>query len=98
MRSKIKKFEENLQRSNIIEPGKELYDTIKGNWKKLYFKNNHPITLELACGGGEYTVGLSKLFPNRNFIGIDIKGDRIITTRYFANFINRIAIEISISR
>ena len=77
MRSKIKKFEENLQRFNIIEPGKELYDTIKGSWNELYFKNNHPITLELACGGGEYTVGLSKLFPNRNFIGIDIKGDRI---------------------
>jgi tRNA (guanine-N7-)-methyltransferase len=42
-----------------------------------YFSNNKPITLELACGGGEYTVGLARLFPDRNFIGIDLKGHRI---------------------
>jgi tRNA (guanine-N7-)-methyltransferase len=48
----------------------------KGTWN-AYFKNDNPITLELACGKGEYAVGLGKMHPNRNFIGIDIKGNRI---------------------
>lgn len=48
----------------------------KGTWKG-FFKNDNPITLELACGKGEYAVGLGKMHPNRNFIGIDIKGNRI---------------------
>lgn len=48
----------------------------KGTWN-AFFKNNNPITLELACGKGEYAVGLGKMHPNRNFIGIDIKGNRI---------------------
>ena len=49
---------------------------MKGNWK-TFFNNNNPITLELACGKGEYCVGLGKMYSNRNFIGIDIKGNRI---------------------
>lgn len=49
---------------------------MKGKWKD-HFKNNHPITLELACGKGEYTVGLARLFPERNFVGLDVKGNRI---------------------
>lgn len=49
---------------------------IKGKWKEV-FKNDHPITLELACGKGEYTLGMARLFPHRNFIGIDLKGNRI---------------------
>jgi tRNA (guanine-N7-)-methyltransferase len=49
---------------------------MQGKWHE-YFKNNHPLTLELACGKGEYAVGLGSLYPNRNFIGIDIKGNRI---------------------
>ncbi len=48
----------------------------KGKWSEI-FGNTHPITLELACGKGDYTLGLAKLFPNRNFIGIDIKGNRL---------------------
>jgi len=51
----------------------------KGRWNNDFFKNNHPIVLELGCGKGEYTVGLAKLFPNKNFIGIDIKGSRMWT-------------------
>jgi len=47
-----------------------------GNWA-AFFKNANPITLELACGKGEYAVGLGKLFPNRNFLGVDLKGNRI---------------------
>lgn len=62
---------------NVIERGKELYTSIKGRWNEVFFKNTNPITVELACGKGEYTVGLSKQFPDVNFIGVDIKGDRI---------------------
>jgi tRNA (guanine-N7-)-methyltransferase len=51
-------------------------DNIKGKWN-VHFGNNHPITLELACGKGEYAVGLGRIYPNRNFIGIDLKGNRI---------------------
>src|SRR5690606_36067494 len=47
-----------------------------GRWSE-FFGNNHPLTLELACGKGEYTLGLARLYPNRNFIGIDLKGNRI---------------------
>jgi tRNA (guanine-N7-)-methyltransferase len=49
---------------------------MQGKWKD-HFGNNHPITLELACGKGEYAIGLAKLHPNRNFIGVDLKGNRI---------------------
>lgn len=52
---------------------------MKGKWNELFFKNNNPIVLELGCGKGEYTVGLAKLFPEKNFIGIDIKGARMWT-------------------
>jgi len=52
---------------------------MKGRWNKLFFKNDRPIILELGCGKGEYTVGLGKLYPDKNFIGIDIKGARMWT-------------------
>ncbi len=52
---------------------------LKGKWHKEYFKNNNPIVLELGCGKGEYTVGLAKNNPDKNFIGVDIKGNRIWT-------------------
>ena len=61
----------------MIEPSKPLYETIKGNWRKDFFRNDNPLTIELACGRGEYTVGLARLFPERNFVGVDIKGERI---------------------
>ena len=76
-RKKLPRFEHNISAENVIERGKERYTTIKGKWQEEYFKNTNPITLELACGKGEYTVGLSKQFPDSNFIGVDIKGDRI---------------------
>jgi len=50
---------------------------MKGKWNELFFGNNHPIVIELGCGKGEYTVGLAKLYPGKNFIGIDIKGARM---------------------
>ena len=52
---------------------------MKGKWNELFFKNSNPIVLELGCGKGEYTVGLAELFPDKNFIGVDIKGARLWT-------------------
>ena len=52
---------------------------LKGQWNKQYFNNDNPIVLELGCGKGEYAVGLAQKFPDKNFIGIDIKGARMWT-------------------
>ncbi|MDX1628369.1 MAG: tRNA (guanosine(46)-N7)-methyltransferase TrmB [Fulvivirga sp.] len=76
-RGKLKRFADNEKRENIIQEGKPVFENIKGHWSEDYFKNDHPITVELACGRGEYTVGLARKFPDQNFIGVDIKGDRI---------------------
>lgn len=75
-KNKLTKFSENQASRNVIEPGKELFETIQGNWS-VYFNNENPIIVELACGWGEYTVALGELFPDKNFIGVDIKGDRV---------------------
>jgi tRNA (guanine-N7-)-methyltransferase len=77
VKRKIERFKIIEERSNVIEPTKPLYQRIKGNWSNEYFNNAFPITLELACGRGEYTVGLARLFSNNNYIGVDIKGERI---------------------
>jgi tRNA (guanine-N7-)-methyltransferase len=61
----------------VLQRGKDIFTKIKGNWNEVYFKNDRPITIELACGRGEYSVGLAGRFPERNFIGIDMKGDRL---------------------
>ena len=52
---------------------------MKGHWNRDFFKNDHPIVLELGCGRGEYTVGLGRMYPDKNFIGVDIKGARMWT-------------------
>lgn len=77
MKRKQERFRIIEQNANVIEPSKPAYQTIRGKWRSDHFKNEHPITVELACGRGEYTIGLAKLFPERNFIGVDIKGERI---------------------
>ena len=59
--------------ATLQEKGFEL----KGRWNETFFKNDRPIVLELGCGKGEYTVGLGRLFPEKNFIGVDIKGARM---------------------
>lgn len=74
-KDKLRKFAEIETFANVYEldAGKAL----KGNWSKMHFKNDAPLVLELACGKGEYTVNLAQLFPHKNFIGIDYKGNRI---------------------
>jgi len=77
MKSKLERFRIIAERDNVLEQGKDLYLKIRGNWNSRYFPNQQPITVELACGRGEYTIGLAERFPERNHIGIDVKGDRI---------------------
>lgn len=77
MKRKLERFRIIEERSNVIERSKDIFEQIKGKWRSDYFKNDNPITVELACGRGEYTVGLATRFPERNYIGIDIKGERI---------------------
>ena len=80
-KNKLKRFAEMETLPNVFQPGYvELYrhDYIyKGKWNAEVFHNNHPIVLEIGCGKGEYTVELGKLYPEKNFIGIDIKGARM---------------------
>ena len=82
-KGKISKFEELKTLDNVFQPpfeevfGKDY--RLKGKWGREHFGNDRPITLELGCGKGEYTVGLARLFPERNYIGMDIKGARIWT-------------------
>ena len=79
-KNKLKRFKENLTFKNVIQPSREiLVDNnfeYKGKWNDLFFKNNNPIIIELGCGKGEYSTELAKLNPEKNFIGIDIKGAR----------------------
>ncbi|WDF68552.1 tRNA (guanosine(46)-N7)-methyltransferase TrmB [Sphingobacterium oryzagri] len=74
-KDKLRKFAEVATFDNVVQldAGK----AYKGTWAEKFFKNQQPIILELACGKGEYTVNLAKLFPEKNFIGIDYKGNRI---------------------
>lgn len=80
-KNKLARWTELGSYDNVIQPligdvaGKD--HPIKGRWNKDLFKNLNPIVLELGCGRGEYTIGLAKTFPSKNFIGIDIKGARM---------------------
>ncbi len=76
-RNKLVKFDYLKNNDKALEMGKELFETVKGKWHSEFFKNDNPIVLEIGCGRGEYTVGLAEKFPDKNFIGIDIKGSRI---------------------
>ncbi|MFN3803060.1 tRNA (guanosine(46)-N7)-methyltransferase TrmB [Belliella pelovolcani] len=76
-RNKLQRFKENEENRNVIQAGKPTFETIKGNWNKVQFENDQPIVVELACGRGEFTVGLAREYPAQNFIGVDIKGSRI---------------------
>ncbi len=88
-KNKLRKFAEILSFPNVYECYDVQHPTLvgagmqpvqlQGRWQEQHFQNQHPITLELACGGGEYTVGLARRFPDRNFIGVDVKGSRLWT-------------------
>ena len=74
-KDKLRRFAEVATFNNVVQldAGKPF----KGQWSKDFFKNDNPLVLELACGKGEYTVNLATMFPDKNFIGIDYKGNRI---------------------
>jgi tRNA (guanine-N7-)-methyltransferase len=80
-KGKLEKFAQVASFGNVIQPSfEEVFKNnfkLKGKWSSEFFGNNNKITLELGCGKGEYTLGLAREYPNKNFIGIDIKGARI---------------------
>lgn len=80
-KNKLARFAENETFANLFQLTYEQVTkegfALKGKWNEDFFKNDNPIVLELGCGKGEYTVGLAKKYPNKNFIGIDIKGARL---------------------
>ena len=79
-KNKLQKFAEIKTFDNFFEyPYQQILKGfhLKGKWAELFFKNNNPIVLELGCGKGEYTTGLAQRYPEKNFIGMDIKGARI---------------------
>jgi len=79
-KNKLKRFKENENFTNVLQPSREEIVeksfSLKGKWAKDFFKNDQPIVLELGCGKGEYCIGLAQMFPEKNFLGIDIKGAR----------------------
>jgi tRNA (guanine-N7-)-methyltransferase len=76
-RKKLVRFAQNEVNPNVVQAGKPIFDQIKGQWNTLQFANDQPLVVELACGRGEFTLGLGRQYPNQNFIGVDIKGSRI---------------------
>ena len=94
-KNKLKRFKENETFANVIQPTREevINDfSFKGKWN-TFFKNDNPIVLELGCGKGEYTIALAEKNPNKNFIGIDIKGARFWRGAKTAtdNYMNNVA-------
>ena len=82
-KGKLQKFADMARYPHVFEYPYSVADDVpcdmKGRWGEAFFKNTRPIVLELGCGRGEYTVGLGRLFPEKNFIGVDIKGARMWT-------------------
>jgi tRNA (guanine-N7-)-methyltransferase len=79
-KNKLKRFKENETFENVFQPTREEVVggefPLKGKWNSDFFKNDNPIIIELGCGKGEYSVGLAERYPDKNFVGIDIKGAR----------------------
>lgn len=76
-RRKTAKYNLAIALDNVIQSPKPDWGNLAGKWKSEYFNNESHLVLELGCGRGEYTNGLGKLFPELNFIGVDVKGDRL---------------------
>lgn len=77
MRKKLQRFADNAQCGNVIEPGKPLYEKIRGKWREYYFERAREVVVELGCGRGAYTLGLAQQFPGKGFVGVDVKGARL---------------------
>ena len=79
-KNKLKRFRENETFTNVLQPSREEILSgnfpLKGKWASDFFQNGNPIVLELGCGKGDYTVNLAQQYPQKNFIGVDIKGAR----------------------
>lgn len=76
-KDKLRRFAAIKEFKNVFEPVMNELSDLRGKWRSEVFKNDNPIVLELGCGKGEYSVGLGKQYPHKNFIGIDLKGNRI---------------------
>ena len=76
-RNKLVRFAQNEVNPNVVQEGKPIFEQVKGQWNTLQFAVNQPLVVELACGRGDFTLGLGRQYPNQNFIGVDIKGSRI---------------------
>jgi len=80
-KQKLQHFAEMETFSHVFQPElKDVFRTnysMKGKWNADFFRNDNPLVVELGCGKGEYSVGMAKLFPDKNFIGVDIKGARM---------------------
>jgi len=80
-KNKLQKFADMAAYPHVFEYPYSVAENVpfemKGKWHEIFFKNNNPIVLELGCGRGEYTVGLGRMFPDKNFIAVDIKGARM---------------------
>jgi tRNA (guanine-N7-)-methyltransferase len=76
-KDKLRRFAMMEEFENVFQPAINNEFPMKGKWREQYFKNDGSIVLELGCGKGEYTVGLAEYFPEKNFIGVDIKGARM---------------------
>ena len=96
--NKREKFKENATFKRLYQPELSFYSVsdfaLKGKWNELAFKKNRPIFLEVGCGKGTYTLGLSARFADRNFIGMDIKGSRIWHGAKKDSWFSHIAVEV----
>jgi tRNA (guanine-N7-)-methyltransferase len=80
-KNKLQRFAENASYKHVVQPdiieAREHDNSIKGHWREQMFENTNPLVVELGCGKGEYTVELARHNPDKNFVGVDIKGARI---------------------
>jgi tRNA (guanine-N7-)-methyltransferase len=79
-KNKLRKFSQMAEYSNVFQPTFEELDSgfsLKGKWKSEVFQNDNPLVIELGCGKGEYSVGLAQKYPEKNFLGVDVKGARM---------------------
>lgn len=92
-RKKLERFQDNAERYNVVQDGKDNFGRLIGKWRTEHFKNDHDLVVELGCGRGEYTVGLGEKIQDKNFVGVDIKGSRIWVGSSYAleNGLNNVA-------